>query len=122
MTHPDTHASARPRVGHVVPVSLLVAVLGTLLFLTFVTVAATWVDLGPFNIWLALTIAVIKASLVLLFFMHLRWDKPFNAVIFITSLVLVVLFVGIALTDTRSYRPEQIPGYAPSIKTNPPTP
>ncbi len=122
MSHPDAHATAHPRVGHVVPIQILVAVLGTLLFLTFVTVAATWVDLGRFNIWLALSIAVIKASLVVLYFMHLRYDKPFNAVILITSLVLVILFVGIALTDTRSYKPEQIPGYAPSIKTNPPTP
>lgn len=127
MTHHDSHAHARdgeghPLVGHVVPLRILVAVLGVLLVLTVVTVGATWVDLGAFNIWLALGIATVKASFVVLYFMHLRYDKPFNAIIFITSLVLVALFVGIALTDTRSYNPELIPGYAPSIKTNAPAP
>ena len=111
--------TAHPRVGHVVPLPVLFAVLGTLLVMTFVTVAVSWFDFGRFNLWIALGIAVFKASLVLLFFMHLKYDKPFNAIVIIVSMVLVVLFIAIALTDTAQYEPEQIPGYAPSIKTNP---
>jgi cytochrome c oxidase subunit 4 len=111
--------SAHPQVGHVVPLRVLFGVLGTLLLMTFVTVAVSWIDLGRYNLWLAMGIAVFKASLVLLFFMHLKYDKPFNAMVIIVSMVLVVLFIGIALTDTAQYEQNLIPGYAPSIKTNP---
>jgi cytochrome c oxidase subunit 4 len=93
--------------------------LGTLLVMTFVTVAVSWFDFGRFNLWIALAIATFKASLVLLFFMHLKYDKPFNAIVIIVSMALVMLFIAIALTDTAQYEPHQIPGYAPSIKTNP---
>jgi cytochrome c oxidase subunit 4 len=98
---------------------VLFAVLGTLLVMTFVTVAVSWLDFGRFNLWIALGIAVFKASLVLLFFMHLKYDKPFNAIVVIVSIALVMLFIGIALTDATQYEPNRIPGYAPSIKTNP---
>jgi len=93
--------------------------LGTLLVMTFVTVAVSWFDFGRFNLWIALGIAVFKASLVLLFFMHLKYDKPFNAIVIILSMALVMLFIAITLTDTTQYEPQRIPGYAPSIKTNP---
>jgi len=108
-----------PQVGHVMPLSTLFAVLGTLLVMTFVTVAVSWFDFGRFNLWIALGIAVFKASLVLLFFMHLKYDRPMNAIVIIVSIALVVLFIAITLTDSTQYDPQRIPGYAPSIKTNP---
>jgi cytochrome c oxidase subunit 4 len=108
-----------PRVGHVVPLPVLFSVLGALLVMTFVTVAVSWFDFGRFNLWIALGIALFKASLVLLFFMHLKYDKPFNAIVIIVSMAFVVLFIVGALTDARQYAPHKIPGYAPSIKTNP---
>lgn len=111
--------SAHPKVGHVVPLPVLFAVLASLLCLTYITVAASWMNFGRFNLWIALGIAVVKASLVVLFFMHLKYDKPFNAVILIVSMGLVMLFIALALTDTTQYRPDQIPGYAPRITTNP---
>lgn len=108
-----------PTVGHVVSPRLLVAVLATLLVLTFVTVAVTWVDLGPFNLIAALAIATIKASLVLLYFMHLRWDSPFNAVVLISALILVMLFVGLSLLDGLSYEPTLIPDFGSSTAAAP---
>lgn len=111
---PHAHA----RVGHVVPLRVLVGVLAALLMLTYVTVEVSRHDFGRFNLWIALGVAVVKASLVLLFFMHLKYDRPFNAVIIIVSLAVLMLFIVIALQDTTQYRPTQIPGYAPSIKTN----
>ena len=107
----DTHGT-----GHVVPLRLLFGVLAALLFLTVVTVAVTYVDLGPLNLVVALAIATVKATLVLLYFMHLRWDRPFNAVVLITSLVLVALFVAFALIDSHEYQPDLIPGYAPQVQ------
>lgn len=105
----------RSPLAHVLPLRLLVAVLAGLIVLTGVTVAATWIDLGSGNLWLALAIATVKAALVALYFMHLRWDRPVNAVIFLGALLFVLLFVGMLLTDTGSYRPEMIPGYAPAM-------
>lgn len=93
-------------VGHVVPIKLLVAVGIALLIFTWLTVAATYIDLKEMNIYIALAIAVIKASLVALFFMHLRWDRPFNAFIFVASVAFVALFIGAALSDTREYAPD----------------
>jgi cytochrome c oxidase subunit 4 len=101
--------------GHVVPLRTLVGVLVALLVLTWVTVAATYVDLGKLNLWVALVIALAKATLVALYFMHLRWDRPINGIIFFVSLALVVLFLGFAMVDTATYMPDRIPGYAPDI-------
>lgn len=108
--------AAHPTVDHVVSPRILLTVLGTLLALTFVTVAITWYDLGPFNLVAALIIATIKATLVALYFMHLRWDRPFHAVVLVSALVLLMLFVGLALLDREQYQPDLIPGYAPGMK------
>lgn len=104
--HPVGGAHAAHGAGpHVVPLWLLGAVLGALLILTVLTVAVTYVDLGNMNIIVALLIAVVKAALVGLYFMHLRWDSPFNSVILISSLVFVAVFMAFALLDTAEYRP-----------------
>mgnify|MGYP000033818075 CR=1 FL=1 len=107
--------------GHIVPVKLLTSVWLALMVLTVITVAVTWVDLGAMNLWIAMGIATIKAALVVMFFMHLYWDRPINAVVFVLSLFLVTLFIGFALTDTTEYSPSVIPDYAPEI-TAPKTP
>lgn len=90
---------------HVTSLRLLASVLAALLFLTFVTVAVTWVDLGDLNIVIALLIAVLKAMFVALYFMHLRWDAPFNSLVFATALIFLALFIGISLMDTAEYQP-----------------
>ncbi len=93
-------------VGHIVPVKYLAAVALALLALTWLTVAVMKVDLGEANIYIALAIAVVKASLVMLFFMHLWWDRAFNSLVIITSMIAVLLFIAFALTDTREYQPD----------------
>jgi cytochrome c oxidase subunit 4 len=108
-------ADGDPAAAHILPMKLLVGVFLGLVVMTWVTVAATHVNLGAGNLWLAMAIATVKALLVALFFMHLRWDRPINSVIFIGALLFVFLFVGMLLTDTSSYRPEMIPGYAPAM-------
>lgn len=94
------HAPDGDHHPHVVPMSLLLTVIGALFFLTFLTVAASWVDLGSMNVPLALLIATIKGTLVAAFFMHLRWDKPFNTIILLLSIGFLVLFLGISVIDT----------------------
>ena len=57
---------------HIVGYGQLAVVLALLLTLTGATVAVSYIDLGFLNVPVALTIATLKAALVLLFFMHLR--------------------------------------------------
>jgi cytochrome c oxidase subunit 4 len=99
---------------HVVPVPLLLTVFGILLFLTVVTVAVTMIDLGKLNIWIALGIAVVKAGVVAMYFMHLRYDRPFHAVILVTSLIFLAIFIGMALMDSKAYQPNLLYKPAPS--------
>ena len=111
MTHGE-HAHDAP---HVVPARVLLGVWAALLFLTFTTVAVTWVNLGPLSLPVAIGIATVKAMLVALFFMHLKYDRPFNAVVLVSSIFFVMLFLGLALMDTLHYRKDLIPGYAPGM-------
>lgn len=96
-------------VPHAVPLKILVGVFAALLVLTVLTVAARYVDLGSFNIILALLIAVVKAGIVAMYFMHLRWDNPFNGIVLIVAMFFVALFIGLAVLDTHEYRPNLDP-------------
>ena len=79
---------------------------------TWLTVSATYVDLGALNIWIGLAIATTKAVLVALYYMHLRWDKPFNGFVFLASLLFLAIFLGLAMMDTRHSQDAVIPGFA----------
>lgn len=92
---------------HVTGPKTYAAVLGALLVLTVVTVAASYVDFGSMNTIVALLIATMKGSLVALFFMHLRHDK-FNAVIFVGGLVFLAVFLIWTLFDIET-RVEVLP-------------
>ncbi len=106
----------RPTVGHMVPVRVLLTIAITLLVLTWVTVAVSWYDLGQLNLVVALGIAVIKGSLVALYFMHLRYDRPINAIILVSSLVFLGLFIGLAMMDSMEYQDEIIDRQAPALQ------
>lgn len=103
---------------HVVPLKLLAGIFGALLVLTVATVAVTWVDLGSMNLVVALGIATVKATLVALYFMHLRWDKLFNGFLFLAAIFFVMLFLIIALLDTKAYAPDMIQKPAPANTGN----
>ena len=93
-----------PVVGHMTPTVLMLTILTALLFLTWVTVAVSYIDLGSLNIMVAMGVATIKAILVSLYFMHLRWDRPFNAIILVGSFLFLGIFLGFALLDTGEYK------------------
>lgn len=99
-----------PIVGHLVPISTLVWTALALLFLTCVTVTVRYVDIGEFNVVIALGIAVLKATLVALFFMHLRWDRPFNQLIFVVCISFVVLLIALTVLDTGQNSPTMFDG------------
>ena len=105
-TSPEHSAPSQEKYAHAVSLPVLAAVFAALLLLTLLTVAATWYDLGSWNLIIALGIATLKAALVVLFFMHLRYDNPFYAIVFITALLFVALFLGLTLLDTFQYQPD----------------
>ena len=100
---------------HIVPLRLLAGVFVGLVALTVLTVAVTYVDLGSANLWVALSIAGVKALLVAAIFMHLAFDKGVYSLIFLSSILFVVLFIGLTLMDTSAYQPDLIEGYAPDV-------
>ena len=114
MAETDAHDDV-PSFVHIVPPKVLLGVWGTLMVLTILTVAVTWVDLGQLNLVVALGIATVKALLVALYFMHLRWDRPFNGVVFLIALVTIFLFITLALLDTTQYQPTLDGGQAPGL-------
>ncbi len=108
------------QIGHVIPIKFLVFICAILLFLTAVTVWVsrydfTEINIAEMGIIMALFVATVKATIVGLYFMHLRWDRAFIGFIFVGSILFVVLFIGIALTDTMEYQPEIIKGDTPKV-------
>ena len=114
--HGHAHGEAHPLVGHLVPYSTLFATGAALLVLTVITVAARYVDLGEANIYLAIGIAVVKATLVSLFFMHLRWDRPFNLMVLVGSMLFVVLMMIFCMMDVGQYTGTENKGNPPVVQ------
>jgi cytochrome c oxidase subunit IV len=88
---------------------LYMAVLAALLVLTVITVFASQINFGSnmTNVIIAMLIASIKASLVALFFMHLRWDKPMSAIIFCSSLFFLAIFLMACYSDNAARPPTE---------------
>lgn len=116
-TQQDAQAES---VGHVVSPKVLIANAIALLILTVITVAVTKVDFSSWhihemNVIIAMAVAVVKAALVCLFFMHLYWDRPFNAFVLITSIAFVALLMTLAMLDTFQYAQDLLPGDARAV-------
>ena len=85
-----------------VSVPTYLAVFGALMVLTAVTVASAHVDLGHFNIVVALLVAFTKATLVVTYFMHLRYGTNMTRAILVSGVIAVFVLLGIAIDDLRS--------------------
>jgi cytochrome c oxidase subunit 4 len=103
------HHDDLPRFCHPVSTKMLFGVFFGLIFLTILTVVTS--AMGPFigippalTFPLAMVIATMKAFLVCAFFMHMWWDKGFNVIAFLSSLLFVSLFIGMTLMDTGHYQ------------------
>lgn len=101
----DQHDDHGHGLAHVASPKVLMSTWIALMFLTVITVTATKIDLGPtYNLALAMAIAAVKATLVVLFFMHLRYDKLFHSVLIIGGILAAALFVGFTLMDSGQYQ------------------
>src|SRR4051812_5844410 len=91
---------------HIVPVRTYYQIFLTLMVCTAITVAVAFVDLGPANLVVAMTIAVLKAALVVLFFMHVKYSTRLTWAVVIGSVfwlgILIVMTAGDYLT--RAWR------------------
>jgi cytochrome c oxidase subunit 4 len=88
------------------PLPTYFAVFIALLIGTGLTVYASGLDLGPFNAPVALTIASIKATLVALFFMHIKGaSEKLTKLVVIAALFFLLLLLGLTMTDyaTRAW-------------------
>lgn len=102
----QNEAQAEGELAHVVDVRVLLYVFAALIALTAITVAVSYFDFGPFNLVIALGVATVKAALVALWFMHLRYDSGLNAFIFLVGVAFLGLFLIIAMFDAVQYQPQ----------------
>ena len=84
---------------HVVSPKIYVSVFLALMFFTVLTVVVAYFDLGRANVFIALTIAVIKATLVVLFFMHVRWSSRLTMVFVVAGIFWLFIMVALTLSD-----------------------
>ena len=77
-------------------------IFGVLLFLTVVTTAVAFIDLGRWNAVVALTIAVGKALLVVLYFMHVRYSSRLTWVVLAGGLFWLGIMIGLTMSDYLS--------------------
>lgn len=100
--HADSHGAHSPdeHHPHVLPLSTYFGIYFTLLVLTALTVGISYVDLGNANLLIAMAVATAKALCVALVFMHLLFDRKFNAIVFSSSLIFLAIFIGFTMADT----------------------
>jgi cytochrome c oxidase subunit 4 len=82
--------------------TLYYRVFGVLMLLTAMTVTAAYLDLGPLNTPIALAIAVAKAVLVILFFMHVRYGSHLTRVVVASGFFWLVILFVLTLSDYLS--------------------
>jgi cytochrome c oxidase subunit 4 len=90
---------------HIVSGKVYVAVFLALVVLTVVTVVAATYDFEPFNVIVALGIAISKATLVVLYFMHARYAGGLTKLVILSSVAFFFILVFLTMSDyvTRSW-------------------
>jgi len=87
---------------HVVPLRIYATIFATLLLLTLVTVDVAFYNFGMMNISIALAVATTKATLVVLYFMHVRYSPKLVAVFAGAGFVWLIILLALTLGDVVS--------------------
>ena len=87
---------------HIVSPKVYVLIFGTLLVFTALTVIAAYVEMGVFNPIVALAIACIKAVLVVLYFMHIRYSSKLMKLTIASGVFMFVVLISMTLSDYMS--------------------
>ena len=92
-----------------------------MMVLTVLTVAVSKLDLGAADLAVAMAIALVKATLVALIFMHLLWDKGFHSLLVVGGVLAMGLFIGATLFDRAHYEEsiQQLERDHPSVRRHP---
>src|SRR4051812_19816398 len=91
--HENKHAH------HLTPFKIYYLVFGALITLTVLTVVTSLFDFGIMNIVVAMLIATIKATLVVMFFMQLKFDDLGNKVTFAAAFAFLFIFIALTASD-----------------------
>src|SRR3954464_11744871 len=91
---------------HVLPKRVYYTVFGILMFCTYLTVQIAFLDLGVLNTVVALAIAVFKATIVVLFFMHVKYSTRLTWAVVIGSIFWLGILLALTMSDylTRTWR------------------
>ena len=88
----------------IVPTKTYYQVFVALALLFVLTIAIAYIDLGPFNVFVALVIAIVKAVLVLLYFMHIRYSPRVMWIFAVGGFFWLIILFTLTMSDylTRS--------------------
>lgn len=99
-SHASDHSAAPGHVhGHVTPLGVYLAIFGALMVLTVVTVLVAYVNLGQLNKVVALSIASFKATLVILYFMHVKYASRLTKLFAVTGFFILAILLGLTMVD-----------------------
>ena len=84
---------------HIVKPGTYLAIISTLLALTGLTITAAYINLGRFNIVVALVIATMKATLVVLFFMHAKYSPRRTQLVIFAGIFWLAILLFMTLSD-----------------------
>jgi cytochrome c oxidase subunit 4 len=88
--------------GHVSSIKLYIAIFLTLMVLTTVTILVAYINLGPWNKVVALGIASFKATLVVLYFMHVKYASRMTKLVVITGFFFLAILLSETMVDYGS--------------------
>jgi len=91
---------------HILPTRIYYTIFGVLMLCTYLTVQISYFDLGAMNVVAALTIAALKATLVVLFFMHVKYSTRLTWAVVLGSVFWLGILLALTLGDylTRAWR------------------
>lgn len=93
----DAHSS-----DHVVSLKIYFAIFGALMMLTALTVWVAFIDLGTMNTFVALAVAVTKATLVILFFMHVKYSTKLTWLVVASGFFFLAIMLALTMSDIVS--------------------
>jgi len=88
--------------GHISPKTTYYTIFGALMVLTAITVTVAFINLGALNFPVALGIAILKATLVILFFMHVKYSSSMTKLICGGAFFFLIILFGLTLSDYLS--------------------
>jgi len=97
--------------AHVLPIRVYLVVFVALLVLTGATVSVAFVDLGTLNLFVALGIAGLKATMVVMYFMHVKYNERLIGLFVIGGVFWLTVMLFFLLTDYWSRGWQPVPGW-----------